>query len=105
VEKAGSTAKFNLFPVELVKSKRFKASEINDIRKLEQRIVNYLTQNGMNTLTINKSTNATEVWFKNLQMIVRLDDGREIAVPIDWFPRLRDATEQQRNNWRLIGGG
>jgi Protein of unknown function (DUF2442) len=62
-------------------------------------------QNGMNTLTINKSTNATEVWFKNLQMIVRLDDGREIAIPIDWFPRLRDASEQQRNNWRLVGGG
>jgi hypothetical protein len=59
----------------------------------------------MNTLTINKSTNATEVWFKNLQMIVRLDDGREIAIPIDWFPRLRDASDQQRNNWRLVGGG
>mgnify|MGYP003869108819 FL=1 len=38
-------------------------------------------------------------------MIVRLDDGREIAVPIDWFPRLRDATEKERNDWRLIGGG
>jgi hypothetical protein len=59
----------------------------------------------MSTLAINKSSNATEVWFKNLQLIVSLDDGREIAVPIDWFPRLRDATEQQRNNWRLIGGG
>jgi hypothetical protein len=34
VEKAGSTAKFNLFPVELVKSKKFKAYEINDIRKI-----------------------------------------------------------------------
>jgi hypothetical protein len=59
----------------------------------------------MNTLAINKSTNATEVWFKDLKMFVRLDDGREVAVPIDWFPRLRDATEKQRNNWRLIGGG
>jgi hypothetical protein len=59
----------------------------------------------MSTFAINKSCNATGVWFKNLQLIVSLDDGREIAVPIDWFPRLRDATEQQRNNWRLIGGG
>ncbi len=55
--------------------------------------------------TITKSNIATEVWFKDLQMIVRLDDGREIAVPIDWFPRLRDATEKERNDWRLIGGG
>lgn len=59
----------------------------------------------MNTLTLNKSGNASEVWFTALQMFVRLDDGREIAIPIDWFPRLRDASETQRNNWRLIGGG
>lgn len=59
----------------------------------------------MSTLTINKSSNAVEVWFTEIQMVVRLDDGREIAVPIDWFPRLRDATEKERNNWRLIGGG
>jgi Protein of unknown function (DUF2442) len=56
-------------------------------------------------LTITKSNNATDIWFDELKMFVRLDDGREIAVPIDWFPRLRDATEQQRKNWRLIGGG
>ncbi|MBX2967447.1 MAG: DUF2442 domain-containing protein [Cyclobacteriaceae bacterium] len=59
----------------------------------------------MSTLTINKSTSAIEVWFTDLKMFVRLDDGREIAVPIDWFPRLRDASENDRNNWRLIGGG
>jgi len=33
-----------------------------------------------------------------------LDDGRELAVPVDWFPKLRDAKEKQRNNWRFIGG-
>jgi hypothetical protein len=59
----------------------------------------------MNTLTINKSGNATAVWFTTLQLFVRLEDGRELAIPIDWFPRLREATEPQRNNWRLIGGG
>jgi len=69
------------------------------------RIENSLIKNGMYISTITKSNIATEVWFKDLQMIVRLDDGREIAVPIDWFPRLRDATEKERNDWRLIGGG
>jgi hypothetical protein len=34
-----------------------------------------------------------------------LADGREISVPLAWFPRLRDATVDQRRNWRLIGGG
>jgi hypothetical protein len=36
---------------------------------------------------------------------VRLVDGREIAVPLAWFPRLADATPEERNNWRLIGQG
>lgn len=59
----------------------------------------------MNTLTINKSGNAADVWFTGQQLFIRLEDGRELAIPIDWFPRLRDASEAQRNNWRLIGGG
>lgn len=38
-------------------------------------------------------------------LIVRLADGREVSVPLEWFPRLRDATPEQRMRWRLIGGG
>lgn len=48
---------------------------------------------------------AVEVWFDSHMMHVRLLDGREISVPVEWFPRLRDATEQQRKQWRLIGKG
>lgn len=59
----------------------------------------------MTTLTINKSFIASDVWFEDQKLFIRLDDGREIAVPIEWFPSLRDATDKQRNNWRLIGGG
>ena len=36
---------------------------------------------------------------------VRLDDGRRLWVPYDWFPRLAAATPQQRGTWELIGGG
>ena len=34
-----------------------------------------------------------------------LADGRELSAPVEWFPRLRDATPDQRRDWRLIGGG
>ncbi|MBY0544133.1 MAG: DUF2442 domain-containing protein [Gammaproteobacteria bacterium] len=34
-----------------------------------------------------------------------LANGREISAPLEWFPRLRDANEVERNNWRLIGHG
>ena len=38
-------------------------------------------------------------------MSVDLSDGRSISVPIAWFPRLLHSSEQERNNWRLIGKG
>ncbi len=59
----------------------------------------------MTTLTESKSTSAIEVWFDSNKLYVLLEDGRELAVPIDWFPKLRDASDKQRNNWRFIGGG
>ena len=34
-----------------------------------------------------------------------LTDGREISAPLAWFPRLRDTSNAQRANWRLIGHG
>jgi len=34
-----------------------------------------------------------------------LADGREISAPLEWFPRLRDASENQRGKWRFIGNG
>jgi Protein of unknown function (DUF2442) len=59
----------------------------------------------MNTLAIELDTLAVDVncLADNLQVL--LADGREIFVPLVWFPRLQKATEQQRKNWRLIGGG
>ena len=36
---------------------------------------------------------------------VVLSDGRDVGVPLSWFPRLLNATEEQRRNWRIIGPG
>jgi hypothetical protein len=36
---------------------------------------------------------------------IALADGREIAAPLVWFPRLQNATPEERKHWRLIGGG
>ncbi len=38
-------------------------------------------------------------------LTVDLSDGRTIAVPLAWFPRLMQATQQERKHWRLIGRG
>jgi hypothetical protein len=37
--------------------------------------------------------------------VVHLEDGRSLTIPLEWFPRLRDATPEQRNRWELIGPG
>jgi hypothetical protein len=36
---------------------------------------------------------------------VDLSDGRTISVPLAWYPRLLQGSIEERNNWRLIGGG
>ncbi len=59
----------------------------------------------MNISIINKSKLAQDVSFTEDKMIVFLEDGRELSVPLDWFPRLREASKKELNDWRLIGGG
>jgi hypothetical protein len=36
---------------------------------------------------------------------VDLVDGRSLAVPVEWYPRLASDSEAERNNWRLVGSG
>ncbi len=36
---------------------------------------------------------------------VTLMDGRVISVPLAWYPRLLNASEAQRENWKIAGGG
>ena len=59
----------------------------------------------MSILTINKSNRGTSVSFTESKMILFMEDGREIAFPLEWFPKLRNASKEQLNNWRFIGDG
>jgi hypothetical protein len=34
-----------------------------------------------------------------------LRDGRIVSAPLAWFPRLQEATQGERDDWRLIGAG
>jgi hypothetical protein len=45
------------------------------------------------------------VWFNQTHIFFDYADGRCAGAPLDWFPRLKNATDQQRKNWRLIAGG
>ncbi len=38
-------------------------------------------------------------------LTVELSDGRTISAPLSWYPRLCHGTSEEREDWRLIGGG
>jgi hypothetical protein len=48
---------------------------------------------------------AVDVTVLDYRLVVTLADGRELATPLAWFPRLLEATPEQRRNWRFTGRG
>jgi hypothetical protein len=48
---------------------------------------------------------ASEVAIDDETLSVELSDGRLIAAPLAWYPRLVNATAKERKSWRPIGGG
>ena len=55
--------------------------------------------------TDTKLPNAIAVAFSDNGLKVSLSDGRDISVPIVWFPRLMHATPGELSDWRLVGDG
>lgn len=47
-------------------------------------------------------SDAVDVETTDTVLRLVLADGRELTAPLEWFPRLRDTTPEQRRNWRLI---
>jgi hypothetical protein len=45
------------------------------------------------------------VEFTASELIVTLTDGRKIATPLDWYPRLKQASAEQRANFELMPMG
>ena len=52
-----------------------------------------------------KVPSATNVVVTDDTLTVDLSDGRTISVPLAWYPRLVQATDEERSTWRLIGRG
>jgi Protein of unknown function (DUF2442) len=59
----------------------------------------------MSILEIKVEPFAVDVSFNADDLVLQLADGRQVSVPLTWFPRLLRATAEQRSNWRLIGNG
>lgn len=48
---------------------------------------------------------AADVQLDTQTLTVTLQDERQISVPLSWYPRLLEATEEERKNWELLGDG
>lgn len=59
----------------------------------------------MSTLTLEHECLAQKVVFTENSFVVHLTDGRNISVPLVWFPRLLNGNKQELENYELIGDG
>ena len=59
----------------------------------------------MGILALAADERVAGVEFTIDSLVVSLMDGRRISVPLVWYLRLLDASDAQRNNWKISGGG
>ena len=59
----------------------------------------------MSTLVLDVEPVAVEVSVTDDDLTVRLADGRRISIPLAWYPRLLNATKDERMHWQLLGDG
>lgn len=59
----------------------------------------------MHSLAPEADVRVMRVAVEDARLVVDLMDGRTIAVPLAWYPRLANATPEQRNRFELAGGG
>ena len=48
---------------------------------------------------------ASAITFESDEMCIELKDGRKLIVPLAYFPRLLKATDKQRLEYTISGGG
>jgi hypothetical protein len=59
----------------------------------------------MATSTVEVTARAIDLRITEDELTVQLTDGRRISAPLVWFPRLLNATKEQREQWELLGDG
>ncbi|MBB3189423.1 DUF2442 domain-containing protein [Halomonas cerina] len=59
----------------------------------------------MHSLVSDNDLRVMSVNIDDSRLTVELMDGRAISVPLAWYPRLANATPEQRQHWELAGAG
>ena len=56
------------------------------------------SSDGGTATSVAKEPKATNIEFVEDAMVLTLEDSRTLAVPLEWFPSLRDASDEDRRN-------
>ncbi|MCB0185237.1 MAG: DUF2442 domain-containing protein [Caldilineaceae bacterium] len=56
----------------------------------------------MSIATIEIQPRVESVEFHNNDLTAKLKDGRTVAAPLSWYPRLAHATTEERNHWHIF---
>lgn len=59
----------------------------------------------MSISTLNPGLRVKDVRCTDDELIVSIADGRTISVPLVWYPRLLEASSEQRGHWEIAGAG
>jgi len=59
----------------------------------------------MTTSNLTETAAATNVRVTDRFLVVELQDGRVISIPLAWYPRLAEGSPRERRNWELLGPG
>ena len=79
-------------------SNRSLEHELNRLRALVIEHRATFREHGMAISALKLDGDAIDVETTDIALRVVLADGRELSAPLDWFPRLRDATKAQRSD-------
>lgn len=107
VERDRNRSKFWLDPVRLQDSGGYRSPELVELPRWFKNIVVFSLEPGMSSSAreLLIPPLATSVTVTDESLVVELNDGRTLTVPLVWFPRLQHGTQAERAEWRLIGHG
>lgn len=63
------------------------------------------SSNGGVATLISTEPRCASVDFSATAIVLQLADGRGISVPLDWLPRIKNASDADRRNYQLVDDG
>jgi hypothetical protein len=105
VDRDDQSAKFWLRPVGLALNLGFSPVELRRIQQMLRENENDLMEKWNASSEIKPGERVKNVTFTEDTLSVDLIDGRTIVVPLAWYPRLLDASLEQRQKWQISAAG